>query len=123
MAEPNGVVDTAVAAASAGGGFAGVLLASRWLLNWITGRYDKRAERIDAQDEKVDLQWQAIREAYARDNETLRKDMAAIAARLTKAEATIAAQAVRLGQQEFVLKLVITELERDRKSTRLKSSP
>src|SRR3546814_5269209 len=61
MAEPNGVVDTAVAAASAGGGFAGVLLASRWLLNWITGRYDKRAERIDAQDEKVDLQWQAIR--------------------------------------------------------------
>src|SRR3546814_15633527 len=38
--------------------------------------------------------------------------MAAIAARLTKAEATIAAQAVRLGQQEFVLKLVITELDR-----------
>src|SRR3546814_15748680 len=93
MSEPKGVVDTAVAAASAGGGFAGVLLASRWLLNWITGRYDKRAERIDAQDEKVDLQWQAIREAYARDNETLLKDMAAIAARLTKAEATIAAQA------------------------------
>src|SRR3546814_2268131 len=38
--------------------------------------------------------------------------LAAIAARLTKAEATIAAQAVRLGQQEFVLKLVITELDR-----------
>src|SRR3546814_19664721 len=68
MAEPNGVVDTAVAAASAGGGFAGVLLASRWLLHWITGRYDKRAERIDAKDDKVDLQWPALREAYAGDN-------------------------------------------------------
>src|SRR3546814_12096496 len=38
--------------------------------------------------------------------------MAPIAARLTKSEAAVGAQAVRLGQQELVLRLVITELVR-----------
>lgn len=112
MAEPNGIVDSAVKAASAGGGFAGVLLAVRWVLNWLTGRWDARAARIDAQDAKVDLQWQQIREATEARAETLTKDVTALAERLTAAEAKIAAQTVRLGQQEFVLKLVITELDR-----------
>lgn len=111
-AEPNNIVDSAVTAASAGGGFAGVLLAVRWLLNWLTGRLDARAARIDAQDKKVDLEWQQIREGLRSENDALRTDVTALAERITSAESKIASQTVRIGQQEFVLKLVITELDR-----------
>lgn len=60
MADPT--LDSAIAAASAGGGFASVLLAGRWLIGWLTGRHEARANRLDAQEAKIDLEWQEIRE-------------------------------------------------------------
>lgn len=112
MAEPSGIVEGAVNAASAGGGFAGVLLAGRWLLNWLTGRFDKRQEMLDAQDARVDQEWRAIRESMRAEIDALKAAKAVFERRLTTAEGLIATQTVRLGQQEFVLKLVITELDR-----------
>lgn len=51
-------VKVASGAAGAGGGF----FALRWLIGWLTGRMDRRQTLLDAQDERVDREWQKIRE-------------------------------------------------------------
>ena len=51
--------DEAVKVASGGGGFAVVLIAGRWLVNWLTGRYDKAQARIDAHAAEIDARWKA----------------------------------------------------------------
>lgn len=43
--------------ASGGGGFAAVLLFGRWLVNWLTGRHDRREARLDAKSQEVDQRW------------------------------------------------------------------
>lgn len=53
------ILDEAVKAASGGGGFAVVLLAGRWLLNWLTGRFDKAQARLEAHAAEIDARWKA----------------------------------------------------------------
>ncbi|UIJ43736.1 hypothetical protein LZK98_11605 [Sphingomonas cannabina] len=62
MNEPK-LLDLGVQAAAGGGSFALTLYAIRWALNWLTGRVDRREALVQAQEEKVDREWQAIREA------------------------------------------------------------
>ncbi|RYG90104.1 MAG: hypothetical protein EON59_00555 [Alphaproteobacteria bacterium] len=61
MPEPR-IIDEVATAAGAGGGIGAVLLAGRYLINWFTGRIDRRQEALDAQDSKIDLEWQQLRE-------------------------------------------------------------
>ncbi len=48
--------------AAGGGGFAAAWIAIQRLLNWVTGRIDRRQDNLDAQEDRVDREWQAIRE-------------------------------------------------------------
>ena len=58
MANENLLEDMAKIA-SGGGGFAAVLVAGRWLINWATGRYDRVQARLDAQAAEIDARWKA----------------------------------------------------------------
>lgn len=49
----------AVKIASGGGGFAAVLLFGRWIINWLTGRYDKVQSRLDEEARRIDERWKA----------------------------------------------------------------
>lgn len=69
-------------AASGGGGFAAVLLFGRWLVNWITGRHDRREARLDAKSQEVDQRWAA----YTRRTEDR---CAQLEERITRQEAEI----------------------------------
>lgn len=40
-----------------GGSFAGVLVFARWLINWLTGRHDRRENMIEAKDAALDERW------------------------------------------------------------------
>lgn len=78
MSEPK-LLDDAVSAAATGGGMGAAFFVLRWLWMAVTGRLDRREARIDAQDEKLDMEWQAIREEMKgrldkieRQNEALR---------------------------------------------------
>lgn len=53
------IAQVAVGGASVGGGFVGF----RWLMNWLTQWSEKRAARLDAQEERADLEWKEIRQA------------------------------------------------------------
>jgi len=56
------LIDGAVTAAAGGGGFAGAFLALRWLVNWLTGRMDRRQALLDQQDARIDQEWKQIRD-------------------------------------------------------------
>lgn len=43
--------------AAAGGGFGGVLVFARWLINWLTGRHDRREDMIEQKDAALDERW------------------------------------------------------------------
>jgi len=49
--------ETAAFGASAGGIFFG----ARWLLNWLTGRADKRQQQLDDQNLALDMGWKEYR--------------------------------------------------------------
>lgn len=70
MADP-GILDEAVTAAATGTGVGGGFFALRWLVLWLTGRLDKRQALLDAQDERVDREWQTIREELKAKNAAL----------------------------------------------------
>lgn len=68
-------VQIGASAAGLGGGF----YAIRWLILWLTGRADRRQDSLDQQDERIDREWQKIREKIEirmekveRQNEALR---------------------------------------------------
>lgn len=43
--------------AAGGGGFAAVLAFARWLVNWLTGRHDRREDLIEQKDAALDERW------------------------------------------------------------------
>ena len=43
--------------AAGGGGFAAVLAFTRWLINWLTGRHDRREDLIEQKDAALDERW------------------------------------------------------------------
>ena len=43
--------------AAGGGGFASVLVFARWLINWLTGRHDRREDLIEQKDAALDERW------------------------------------------------------------------
>lgn len=96
MPEPS-ILDQAVSGASAGGGIGAVLLGGRWLINWITGRHDRRQDALDAQDSKIDLEWQKLREEMKADNAKTKQRLDAIDAQN---------QVLRLAVQHAVAALV-----------------
>lgn len=78
VSEPT-LLEEGVQIASAGVGVGGGFFALRWLVGWLTGRMDRRQLLLDAQDERVDREWQKIRERVEerlgkveRQNEALR---------------------------------------------------
>ncbi|QNQ09238.1 hypothetical protein [Sphingomonas alpina] len=54
-------LDEIKAAASFGGGLGVTLYFLRWLVNWITGRLDKRAAQLDAEHASLDGSWKGYR--------------------------------------------------------------
>lgn len=74
------------------------------LVTWLKTRAANRKIDIDA-DEK-------LRSEMWRDIEALKLSKEQTSRRLTAAEAQIASQTIQLGQQRFILTLVIDELER-----------
>lgn len=48
-------------AVAAGGGFAGVFLVGRWLINWMSLRIDKRQAQLDAEDAALNMSWKEYR--------------------------------------------------------------
>ncbi|NIJ18482.1 hypothetical protein FHS95_000151 [Sphingomonas naasensis] len=109
-----GILDEAVTAAATGSGVGGGFFALRWLVQWLTGRLDKRQALLDAQDERVDREWQKIREKVeARldkvelQNEALRFAFHHVAAALIKVDPTnpALAQAEQMLSAAFPLDL------------------
>jgi hypothetical protein len=62
VAEPNGLLDDAVTAVIGGGSTGGVFFALRRAWLQFTGRTDRKQALIDAQEAKVDREWETIRE-------------------------------------------------------------
>jgi len=52
-------LDSIVHTAAGGGGFAVVLIFLRWLLDWLTGRHDRRIDILIQQEASLDLRWAA----------------------------------------------------------------
>lgn len=77
MSEPS-MMETAAEVAAGGAGFGGAFAAFWWLINWFTGRADKRQAVLDAQEEKVDQDWRAIREELHAANAATNRKLAAI---------------------------------------------
>lgn len=50
-------MDGIVRTAAGGGGFAAVLLFVRWLLDWLTGRHDRREDALERKDTALDERW------------------------------------------------------------------
>ncbi len=71
-------VESAVQAAASGGGFAGVFLFLRWAVAVLTGRADKREQKLDAQDARLDAEWKQIREDMKRRLERIEKQNEAL---------------------------------------------
>lgn len=72
------VLDNAVQVAAGGAGAGGGFFALRWLVNWFTGRLERREELLDKQDERVDREWQKLREELKADNEAMKLRLAEI---------------------------------------------
>lgn len=79
VAEP-GLMEEAVKYASAGGGAMGVLLLTaatvRWFITWLTGRHDRREDRLAAEDREIDQKWKAYRETLENDRREMREEIA-----------------------------------------------
>ncbi|MFZ2996296.1 hypothetical protein [Sphingobium sp.] len=61
MPEPK-IIDDAVQAAAGGGTMGAVFFFLRWTWMQVTGRADRKQMLIDAQEAKVDREWETIRE-------------------------------------------------------------
>ena len=79
MSDP-GILDEAVTAAAAGTGVGGGFFAFRWLIQWLTGRLDKRQAQLDAEHDALDMSWKDYRLLLERDRQDLRATMGKIEA-------------------------------------------
>jgi len=75
-----GILDEAVTAAAAGTGVGGGFFALRWLIQWLTGRLDKRQAQLDAEHDALDMSWKDYRLLLERDRQDLRATMGKIEA-------------------------------------------
>lgn len=57
VAVDNEFLDGLAQTAAGGGGFAAVLLFARWLLDWLTGRHDRREDLLEKKDSALDERW------------------------------------------------------------------
>ncbi|MDF0540773.1 hypothetical protein PX699_00325 [Sphingobium sp. H39-3-25] len=71
--------EDAVQVAAGATGLGGGLYGLRWLINWLTQWSERRAARLDVQEERADQQWKEIRE-------TIRRQLADAQSRLEKVE-------------------------------------
>lgn len=64
MSDPGAadMLGAGVHAAGWGSGFGATFLALRWLLLWLTGRFDRRQALLDEQEARADAEWKEIRE-------------------------------------------------------------
>ena len=71
MSDP-GILDEAVTAAATGTGVGGGFFALRWLVQWLSGRLDKRQAQLDAEHGALDMSWKEYRLLLERDRQDLR---------------------------------------------------
>lgn len=81
-----------------------LLLGGSAIVAWIKNRGAWRKIALDADEQLRSEMWKDI--------EALKKSKEVQSQRMTRAEAQIAGQTIQIGQQRFVLTLVIEELER-----------
>jgi hypothetical protein len=60
------LIEDAVQVAAGATGLGGGLYGLRWLINWLTQWSERRAARLDVQEERADQEWKAIREEIMR---------------------------------------------------------
>lgn len=75
----DGLIDNAVQVAAGGAGAGGSFFALRWLVQWFTGRLERREQLLDKQDERVDREWQKLREELKTDNDAMKQRLEQIA--------------------------------------------
>jgi hypothetical protein len=56
-----GILDDAITTAAAGTGMGGGFFVLRWLVQWLTGRLDKRQAQLDAEHGALDKSWEGYR--------------------------------------------------------------
>lgn len=74
MSDPT-LFDGVVKAAATGSGVGGGFFALRWLVQWLTGRLDKRQAQLDAEHDALDMSWKDYRLLLERDRQSLRDSM------------------------------------------------
>ena len=74
MSDP-GILDEAVTAAATGTGVGGGFFALRWLVQWLTGRLDKRQAQLDAEHDALDMSWKDYRILLEKDRQETRARM------------------------------------------------
>lgn len=74
MSDP-GIIDDAITTAAAGTGVGGGFFALRWLVQWLTGRLDKRQAQLDAEHDALDMSWKDYRILLERDRQETRARM------------------------------------------------
>lgn len=78
MSDP-GILDEAATAVATGTGVGGGFFALRWLVQWATGRLDKRQAQLDAEHGALDMSWKEYRLLLERDRQDLRAEVRKIA--------------------------------------------
>ena len=77
MHEPKLIGDV-LSAGSAGAGIGTAFLIGRWVITWLTARFDRRQAVLDAQDGQIDQEWSALREELKRDKAEMKKHLTRI---------------------------------------------
>jgi hypothetical protein len=68
-------IELAVTAAATGSGAGGGFFVLKWLLQWLTGRADKRQAQLDAEHAALDMSWKDYRLLLERDRQELQLRM------------------------------------------------
>lgn len=72
------MVDDIASAASFGSGFGAVFFALRWVVMWASGRADRRQDRLDAEDARLNGEWREIRNEMKGRMATIERQSAAL---------------------------------------------
>jgi chromosome segregation ATPase len=107
-----------------GGGFAGVLLAGRWLFTFVAGRSDRREQRLDAKEdayrERMETRCATLEarcDTYEQEIETCHRQKRELETRITKLEGYDEGMGERRSDIQYLRTLAdrIAKLERELK--------